>query len=129
MAKQKAIQYFREKQYEQHHHEIHAADRVHQEQSYLDSLKSHCHVDEVDDAGVHHHGVGEETYLDKLSEPKHATWGDYKSYVSELNQKNKPWKDLGGEVEGMFCVVITKCKSSNCGCRHFATKYTSDRGL
>mmetsp|Transcript_23124 Transcript_23124/g.48363 ORF Transcript_23124/g.48363 Transcript_23124/m.48363 type:complete len:291 (-) Transcript_23124:248-1120(-) len=106
-AKQRAIQYFREKQYEQHHHEIHAVDREHSEQSFPDSLKSHNHVDEIDDVEVRHRGGGAEKYLDKLSEPKHTTWEDYKVKVSKLNQENMPWKDLRGEVEELKQEVST----------------------
>jgi hypothetical protein len=83
-----ANRYFREKQYEQHHHVAHVS-RINQP-TYLESLSSkHSSIDPVQ---VHH----EKNYLDSLSDLKatSSTWEDYKMKVDRASKIDSVVKDL-----------------------------------
>ena len=85
---QEANKYFREKQYEQHHHVVHVS-RINQH-TYLESLSSkHSSIDPVQ---VHH----EKNYLDSLSDLKatSSTWEDYKMKVDRASKIDSVVKDL-----------------------------------
>ncbi len=90
-ATKKATDYFKQKQYEQHHHRIHVPRSRVEKDSYLDSLTKFGQ----DDVASSHHGehthqdVSGGTareYLDTLSEVRKSTWDDYKGQVEKAKE-------------------------------------------
>lgn len=85
---QEAKKYFKEKQYEQHHHVVHVS-QINQP-TYLESLSSgNLSIDPVQ---AHH----EKNYLDTLSDLKvtSSTWEDYKMKVDRAAKVDSAVNDL-----------------------------------
>ena len=98
---QKANKFFREKQYEQHHHIVHVSRSNENRSNYLESLSSK--FTSVDpDIDVSH----DKSYLDTLSELKaeKTTWEDYKNKVNLV--KNEQLDGGKGEIHLTYHIDI-----------------------
>ena len=89
-ATKKATDYFKQKQYEQHHHRIHVPRSQVEKDSYLDSLTKFGKDDVASSLGQHTHqdsrGGTAREYLDTLSEVRKSTWEDYKGHVEKAKE-------------------------------------------
>lgn len=86
-----ANKFFREKQFEQHHHVVHVARSKENHPTYLESLCSK-YASVGSDSGA----VPEKSYLDTLSDlnAKKSSWLEYKSVIDRVK------KDRLDEGEG-----------------------------
>lgn len=89
-ATKKATDYFKQKQYEQHHHRIHVPRSQVEKDSYLDSLTKFGKDEVASSHGEHTHqdlsrGTARE-YLDTLSEVRKSTWEVYKGQVEKAKE-------------------------------------------
>ncbi|KAL7451279.1 hypothetical protein ACHAWC_003101, partial [Mediolabrus comicus] len=90
-ATKKATDYFKQKQYEQHHHRIHVPRSQVEKDSYLDSLTKFGQDDvALSHGGEHTHldlsGGTAREYLDTLSEVRKSTWEVYKGQVEKAKE-------------------------------------------
>jgi hypothetical protein len=89
-ATKKATDYFKQKQYEQHHHRIHVPRSQVEKDSYLDSLTKFGKDDVALSFGEHTHqdlsGGTAREYLDTLSEVRKSTWEVYKGQVEKAKE-------------------------------------------
>ena len=89
-ATKKATDYFKQKQYEQHHHRIHVPRSQVEKDSYLDSLTKFGQDDVASSHGEHTHqelsGGTAREYLDTLSEVRKSTWEVYKGQVEKAKE-------------------------------------------
>lgn len=79
-AMKKADDLYKERQYEQHHHQVHVPRSTLEERAYLEDLSKFSHDKLVEHASARH-------YLDTLpAGPKKSTWGLYKKQLGNTKQ-------------------------------------------
>ncbi len=76
---EQASKFFREKQYKQHHHPVHALHSKYEETSYLDSIA-------INKGAKHDMPT---VYLDTLSNAKSSSWDVYKHKLEDAKLPNE----------------------------------------
>ena len=112
----KADDLYKERQYEQHHHQVHVPRSTLEERAYLEDLSKFSRDKLVKHASARH-------YLDTLSAgPKKSTWGLYRKQLGNTKQYLSVLPDeVDGELKvyieslfsmtGLCTLILTRCHS------------------